>query len=290
MVETMQSKDISKLDEVALQKVKDEAIDLLNKKIEDKTKDSVELRLTADALKNLYLVSEGKISETEAIKNVGNTVADSYGMSQEVANRKIANGLMEVAKTTDNQALQTLAKNYGKSVGSVTTVAALSVINSLAKGEEIKFDDVLNLMIDKAVKGIGTMFGGVAGVMATTLTVATIKEIILICRNTLKGYKLDTARRKNFISRFNKLNDEAIYALSEQKIRLHEVFSANRLKFDITVERGFEQILKSAMDNDANGIARGIDILMKPFNGKSQFSNLNEFKTFFNNSDSVLRL
>lgn len=111
----MQSKDISKLDEVALQKVKDEAIDLLNKKIEGKTKDSVELRLTADALKNLYLVSEGKISEVEAIKNVGNTAANSYGMSQEVANRKIANGLMAVAKTTDNQALQALAKNYGGS-------------------------------------------------------------------------------------------------------------------------------------------------------------------------------
>lgn len=290
MVETMQSKDISKLDELVLQKVKDEAIDLLNKKIEDKTKDNVELRLTANALRNLYLVSDGKISEAEAIKNVGDTVANSYGMSQEVANRKIANGLMEVAKTTDNQALQTLAKNYGESVGSVTTVAALSVINSLAKGEEIKFDDVLNLMIDKAVKGIGTMFGGVAGIMATTLTVATIKEIILICRNTLKGYKLDKARRKNLISRFNKLNDEAIHALSEQKIKLHEVFSANRLNFDITIERGFEQILKSAMDNDANGIARGIDILLKPFNGKSQFSNLDEFKDFFNKSDSVLRL
>ena len=286
----MKSKDISKFDEIALQKVKDEAIDLLNKKIEDKTKDSVELRLTANALKNLYFVSEGKISESEAIKNVGDTVANSYGMSQEVANRKIANGLVEVAKTTDNQALQTLAKNYGESVGSVTTVAALSVINSLAKGEEIKFDDVLNLMIDKAVKGIGTMFGGVAGVMATTLTVATIKEIVLICRNAINDYRLDTARRKNFITRFSKLNDEAVQALSEQKTRLHEVFSANRLKFDITVERGFEQILKSAMDNDANGIARGIDILLKPFNGKSQFLNLNEFKTFFNNSDSVLRL
>ena len=286
----MESRNISELDEVALQKVKDEAIDLLNKKIEDESKESVELRLTANALKNLYLVSEGKISEAEAIRNVGDTVANSYGMSQEVANRKIGNGLVEVAKTTNNQALQTLAKNYGESVGSVTTVAALSVINSLAKGEEIKFDDVLNLMIDKAVKGIGTMFGGVAGVMATTLTVAMIKEIILICRNTLNGYKLDTARRKNFISRFNKLNAEAVHALSEQKIRLQEVFSANRLKFDVTVERGFEEILKSAMDNDANGIALGIDILMKPFNGKSQFSNLNEFKTFFNNSDSVLRL
>ena len=286
----MESRNISELDKVALQKVKDEAIDLLNKKIEEETKESVELRLTANALKNLYLVSEGKISEAEAIRNVGDTVANSYGMSQEVANRKIANGLVEFAKTTDNQALQTLAKNYGESVGSVTTVAALSVINSLAKGEEIKFDDVLNLMIDKAVKGIGTMFGGVAGVMATTLTVAMIKEIILICRDTLSGYKLDTARRKKLISRFNKLNAEAVNALSEQKIRLQEVFSANRLKFDITIERGFEEILKSAMDNDANGIARGIDILMKPFNGKSQFSNLNEFKTFFNNSDSVLRL
>ena len=286
----MESRNISELDKVALQKVKDEAIDLLNKKIEEETKESVELRLTANALKNLYLVSEGKISEAEAIRNVGDTVANSYGMSQEVANRKIANGLVEFAKTTDNQALQTLAKNYGESVGSVTTVAALSVINSLAKGEEIKFDDVLNLMIDKAVKGIGTMFGGVAGVMATTLTVAMIKEIILICRDTLSGYKLDTARRKKLISRFNKLNAEAVNALSEQKIRLQEVFSANRLKFDITIERGFEEILKSAMDNDANGIARGIDILMKPFNGKSQFSNLNEFKTFFNNSNSVLRL
>lgn len=286
----MQSQNISELDKVALQKVKDEAISLLNKKIEDKTKDSVELRLTANALKNLYLVSEGKISEAEAIKNVGDMVANSYGMSQDVANRKIANGLVEVAKTTDNQVLQTLAKNYGESVGSVTTLATLSVINSLAKGEEIKFDDVLNLMIDKAVKGIGTMFGGVAGVMATTLTVATIKEIILICRNTLSGYKLDTARRKNFITRFNKLNAEAVHVLSEQKIKLQEVFSANRLKFDITIERGFEQILKSAMDNDANGIARGIDILLKPFNGKSQFSNLDEFKDFFNKSDSVLRL
>ena len=74
---TMQSKDISELDEVALQKVKDEVIGLLDRKIEDETKDSVELRLTANALKNLYLVSEGKISEAEAIRNVGDTMANS---------------------------------------------------------------------------------------------------------------------------------------------------------------------------------------------------------------------
>ena len=238
-------------------------------------------------IRNALKVAHGDKSVKDAAQDTVQDSAASFGAGTAWA--AMEQGKNIVARKASMHALEKFSLNQAAMAATTALTLVRCVSGEISEAEAA--EDIAMTGIGLfAMKTIGTAVGGPAGMIAASLAVAAIEEAVFICKKNIADYQEDVNARKKYVSAFSRLAAEAETAIEEQRALLKEAFEAQRHDFDSVMETGFEQLLSAAMENDAEGIARGIDTLMRPFDSKSAFSSAEEFQSFIEQPDAVLVL
>lgn len=243
--------------------------------------------MAVSGIRNMVKTLNGKKSVGEAVKDTAKDSAASFVFG--AGGHFLEQGKNALAKKAAINSLEKISINQAAMVAT-TALTIMKYADGEITGVEAAEDMAMTGVGLYLMQSIGTAIGGPAGFIAASLAVTAIEEGIAICKQGIVNYQKDSIERDKYIATFNRIASEAQYVLEEQKKQLKELFSKHRKNFNSHVEAGFQQLLSSAMENDAEGIAHGIDILLEPFHGESCFSTEEEFKTFFNDPNAVLEL
>lgn len=238
-------------------------------------------------IRNALKVAHGDKSLKDAARDTAQDSAASFVTG--TAWTAMEQGKTIAARKASMHALEKFSLNQAAMVATTALTLVRCVSGEISEAEAA--EDIAMTGIGLfAMQTIGTAVGGPAGMIAASLAVAAIEEAVFICKKNIADYQEDVNARKKYLSAFSRFAAEAETAIEEQRALLRDVFAAQRRDFDGAMEKGFEQLLDAAMENDAEGIVHGIDTLMRPFSSKSAFSTVEEFQSFMEKPDAVLVL
>lgn len=243
--------------------------------------------MAVSGIRNIVKTLNDKKSVEDAVKDTAKDSATSFVFG--AGGHLLEQGKNALAKKAAINSLEKISINQAAMVAT-TALTIMKYADGEISGAEAAEDMAMTGVGLYLMQSIGTAIGGPAGFIAASLTVAAIEEGVAICKQGISNYKKDSKDREKYIATFNQIASEAHYVLEEQKKHLEELFSAHRKDFNSHIESGFQKLLSSAMENDAEGIAHGIDLLLEPFHGEACFSTEEEFETFFHDPNAVLEL
>ena len=238
-------------------------------------------------IRNALKVARGDKSLKDAARDTAQDSAASFVTGTAWA--AMEQGKNIAARKVSMHALEKISLNQAAMAATTALTLVRCVSGEISEAEAV--EDIAMTGIGLfAMKTIGTAVGGPAGMIAASLAVAAIEETVFICKRDIAEYQADLDKRKKYLSAFNRMAVEVENAIRKQREILKEVFADYRIDFDSAMDEGFGQLLQSALENDAEGIARGIDTLMRPFGSKSAFSTVEQFQSFMEQPDAVLVL
>ena len=238
-------------------------------------------------IRNALKVAHGYKSLKEAARDTAQDSAASFVVG--ATWNAMEQGKNMVARQASLQMLEKISLNQA-AMAATTALTLVRCVSGEISGTEAAEDIAMTGIGLYTMATLGAAVGGPAGMIAASLAVAAIEEAVFICKRSIADYQADAKEREKFLSAFNRLAGEAETAIKEQRTILKTTFAEYRHEFDNAMEKGFEKLLASALENDAEGIAQGIDTLMRPFGSKSAFSSVEEFQSFMEQPDAVLVL
>lgn len=238
------------------------------------------ITLTVSGLHNLAALSSGEKDLKTALKDVSIDAASSFAsgtglrMTQEI--------VVGVAHTVG-------AEHIANFVADGIPVAQIAAVTMTARcvkqyldGEISEEDCAVQILVSGAgilAYHFGALIGGPAGAVVASMITTQITNTILEYR---QEKKIQLARD----AEISRVLSHAMREISHQRDILEGYVKEELKRWDDTINAGFNTILQSAADQDANGIAHGLNIILALFNTQVLYPSLEEFDRDFYDLDA----
>ena len=126
---------------------------------------------------------------------------------------------------------------------------------------------------------LGTVIGGPAGAVVASMITTQITNTILEYRQEKKIQRAREAEISRVLS-------HAMAEISHQRDLLKNYAREELERWDNTIDTGFGIILRSAVDQDADGVARGLNTILALFNTQVLYPSLEAFDRDFYDLDA----
>ena len=117
---------------------------------------------------------------------------------------------------------------------------------------------------------LGMLIGGPAGAVVTSVVVTQIANTIVEYRQMKK---IAAARE----AEINNVLHEAMHEIIRQRTVLKDYFDEERHRWDDAIDNGFAIILSSALEQNSNGIADGLNMILALFDQQVLFPTTESF-------------
>lgn len=242
------------------------------------------IALTVSACNNLAMVAAGEKSTKDALKDVANDTSKSFISTGGLSLAK--DGFAEICKKCG-------AKDIGKFLGKELPVAEITMavmvsdsVISFLSGEMSEEECATEILLNGAgilAFKVGAMCGGPAGAVIASIVVSQISATVL-------KYQQEQKITKKRMAKFNRIVSDALIALEKQKNILNKLREEENLKISRAFDIGLEYIQISALQNDIDGITKGLNCVLSIFNEKCTFQTIDEFNKFFDDENATLVL
>lgn len=233
------------------------------------------MSFTVSTVNNIVLIATNEKSTDQAIKDIVYDTGSSFVTTTGIDLLQYA--LKESAKKIPNKTLNTI---LSKDLPIQQISAAVMIGNSVCRYlndditmEECVTEIFLNGMGSLAYS-LGMMIGGPAGAIVSTIIIGQINKSIIEYQQQAK---IDREKER----RLSNLTKEALYAMEMQRQELLKMVDEQNIQFHNVVNGGFEKIFTSALQNDAEGIAVGLDNILSTVNKSVMFKSLEEYDRHF---------
>lgn len=242
--------------------------------------------LIANGVKEMCLVASGEKDLDDSVKAITKTTV-------EVA---ATGGMMKVITTG--------LKGASKSVSS--GVLGVITVSMMVKDSFIRY---INGEIDEKgfadeimISGVATIGASIGAIAGSVLPIPVVSQAICsmivstACVETYKACKmikeaiksLDDYKNKEL--EINRIESEALREIDRQQNILKDMINEEFTEWDNQFKLGFQNIYSATIDNDVDGIAKGLDKILNIFKENVKFETYSEFNEFFMDESSVLKL
>ena len=239
-----------------------------------KGKEAAFMSLTVSTVNNIVLIAQGEKDIDQAVKDIvrdtGGTFVATAGIDM------LQNALKESAKKIPNEALSNI---LSKDLPIQQISSAVMIGNSIVKyiNDDISAEECMTEIL---LNGLGAIaysigsLGGPVGIVISTIVVGQINKSIIEYQQQAK---IDREKERRLIN----LTKEALYTMEKQRKELIEMVEEQNFQFHNIVNGGFEKIFTSALQNDVEGIAVGLDNILSTVNKNVMFKSLEEYDRHF---------
>lgn len=241
------------------------------------------MSLTVSSINNLTLVATGEKSVKSAMKDVAQDTTGSFisAAGLDLTQYTIADIAMN-CKNTD------LARIFSKDLPITEISTMIMVGNSVIKfiNDEISTEECVTEILMNGVGVIayqlGMLSGGPAGAIIASVVCSQVCKVITDYKNI---QKLSDER----LEKVSTLAAQALVEMEHQRDVLKEMIDMKYSQWNQMLDDGFEAIFKSTLNNDSQGIATGLNTILGIIDENVTFSTQEEFDSFFDNENSVLK-
>lgn len=263
--------------------------------------DGAGVMVMAQATTNLIQVATGEKNVEDAAKDVtmfAVNVAITGGTTRvisDIANSMITNSSNEVLQnllSSQNQIVQVVA------IANLVGDSMISLVEGNITPDQF-FIEIYEKGASMALTELGKLVvktGGAAAPAAIATLTAMMVTFACIQVHQKVSEILDKAEaeRKAWGKKYRALNQLAIEAKAEiqyQKESLEKQVYSQFDNWDKEFAKGFNKILTAALEeNNAEGIADGLDDILRVFGKKVRFDSYDEFEAVFFDEDFVLEM
>lgn len=265
--------------------------------------------LMVKGVQNICQVASGQKTLEEAstdMEKMGGSILVSGGGLQLAA---------QLAKDSGSKLLTNAVKNHNE----LSQIVAVSVlvkdsfiryINGKTSGREF-FEEIGesgvgligNVIGDYAVGNLASVIlpasvvtgpmGVIAlasGVVGSIIISTVCTEIYRYSINLGKMCKAIDERHIQKVDCINRIANEAITEIANQKKVLKDMMSKHFKEWDEEFDCGFQQILTATLDNNFEEISSGLNTILAVFGESVMFKSIDEFDDFFFDDNAVLNL
>lgn len=242
--------------------------------------------LVSSAL-NIVSVLRGKKKTKEAIKD---TVRDGgAAVAGEAGNRALQKaGYAVISKAAPNLAAKFPKVPSYAAMFAMTSISVAKYLDGDLSEEEAAANIVATGLGLYVMQVAGTMVAGPAGTAAAMLVTSVLGEAISVCKQYYSSYKGEIRARERKLQELYRLADEAQQAMRAQREKLQMLFDEHQAEFAQRTETGIWQIIDASLENDANGIADGLNEILSLFHQQTMFASEEQFSDFFNHDENAL--
>ncbi|GHV48138.1 hypothetical protein FACS1894204_12200 [Synergistales bacterium] len=235
------------------------------------------MALTVSGINNFIAMAQGDKNLQEAVMEIATdstaSFASAAGLSltqaalTNFASEAIAKQIMPVAQ------IATTSVMIGRSV--------IKCVNGEISGEDCAVEMLMSGVGLLAFK-VGMSMGGSAGAIVASFVASAICNAVI-------EYRSITKLSQEKLSKVNSLADAALREMEHQRNELKALIAEHFEEWDEKVGRGFDQMISSAIDNNADGIASGLNSILSAVGQQGvKFSTAEEFDDFFMDENAVL--
>ena len=259
---------------------------------EDKISKDSEQGLVLESVKNMYLISEGKISKKEAAEKMAQSAAKlalKKGLSKDVVKKQVANSLTKAAKSIGNKTLKKAVKGYGSIIGTVAAVATMSVVSSLAAEDEVTAEKIFSDLFDEATKDVGSAIQTVSLVIpipGLSLAVSLGLMAISVCSAIRQAANLANDELEQKLIYISAIEKQALEEMTYQRELLKSLIEEKYRAWDDKIDAAFKTIFAGTLNNDVDEISLGIDTALSTIGKNVRFQSAEEFEKFFSDETS----
>ena len=259
---------------------------------EDKISKDSEQGLVLESVKNMYLISEGKISKKEAAEKMAQSAAKlalKKGLSKDVVKKQVANSLTKAAKSIGNKTLKKAVKGYGSIIGTVAAVATMSVVSSLAAEDEVTAEKIFSDLFDEATKDVGSAIQTVSLVIpipGLSLAVSLGLMAISVCSAIRQAANLANDELEQKLIYISAIEKQALEEMTYQRELLKSLIEEKYRAWDDKIDAAFKTIFAGTLNNDVDEISLGIDTALSTIGKNVRFQSAEEFEKFFSDGTS----
>ena len=240
------------------------------------------MNLTVSSVNNLVMVASGQKDIDTAFKHIAKDTGSSFmvGTGLDMAQQAFA----EIVKGGGSKEVL-LKFNNGLPVAEITNTALIA--NSVIKfiNDEIDFEECASEIVMNGVGmfaySLGMTIGGPAGAIVVSYVSAQI------C-NTVIEYRQMTELTEEKMRKVNSIAAQALIEMEIQRNELKIMIQEEYLRWDKLINSGFEKICISALSDDVDGIAQGLNELMSIFGKTVRYKTSEEFDEFFMDENAIL--
>lgn len=246
-----------------------------------------------EGIHNLYLVANKEKSFDEAADDMGLLTAN---IIIEGGKNKVFNVTLDSLKKLLNDKFKNITTNIKIMPISNELINLVMIIGeSIIKfvNGEIDGKEFFEEIGEKGVIAMASAIGGAVGEMLVPIPVvgAFIGSIIVstVCAGIykLKDIYKSINKYKEKVSKVNRLANEALREMERQRNVLKKIIYDEFSNWDSNFDSAFNMIYNSAINDDTDGIAIGLNNILETFNKQVYFSNRDEFDEFFNGDDPI---
>lgn len=240
--------------------------------------------LTVSSINNIVLIATGEKKINVALKDVA---IDTTGSFVSAAGLDLVQqAIVEIVKHfEDSKIAQMLNKDLPIAEIAIMIMIGNSVIRFI--NDEISVEECVTEILMNGVGvlayHLGMVLGGPVGAIVSTIVMGQISKAVI-------EYKqfLEVNEEKEI--QINTIVRDALIEMEIQRCNLRNMIKEEFKDWDTAFNNGYKLIFISALENDVDGISKGIDSILSVFNEKSKFTTLNEFNEFFDDLEAVLTI
>lgn len=238
-------------------------------------REAVLVTLTVSGLHSLAALASGEKDLKTALKDVSIDTASSFASGT---------GLRMTQEVVAGIAHSVGADHIANFVAGGIPVAQIAAVTMTARcvkqyldGEISEEDCAVQILVSGAgilAYQFGMSIGGPAGAFVASMITTQITNTILEHRQEKKIQRARDAEISRVLS-------HAMREISHQRDILEGYVKDELKRWDDTVNAGFNTILQAAVNQDATGVAQGLNIILALFNTQVLYPSLEEFDRDF---------
>lgn len=249
----------------------------------DTGKEAAMMTFVVSGLNNIALVASGEKAPEDAAKDVLKDTAISFGsaagikMTQEITVRFAQKmGAEQIAKLAATK----LPVNE-IAMAAMTFNTVKDYLDGKITAEDCAFQLVANAAGTIAYQlgsalTCGCPIGGVVASMVMSQVIGAIAS-----------YRQEQKIQKTRAAELDHLLSCAQAEIARQQDSLRDYVQAELGRWDDAIDSGFKQMVTSALNNDSNGIAAGLNTILSLFGSHAYYQSLEEFDCDFLNPDAA---
>lgn len=243
-------------------------------------KETALVALTVSGLHNLADLASGEKDLETALKDVAIDTATSFasGTGLRITQEVVA-GIATIVGA--DPVANIVAGGFPVAEVAAAAMTAKCVIQYL-DGEISGEDCAAQILVSGAgilAYQFGTMIGGPAGAVVASIIATQIT-------NTIVEYQQEKKIQRARDAEISRVLSHAMAEISHQRDLLEGYVKAELKRWDDTVNAGFEIILQSAVDQNVDSIAQGLNTILALFNTQVLYPSLEAFDRDFYDLDA----
>ncbi len=238
------------------------------------------MALTVSSISNLALVAAGEKDLKDGIKDIACAAGNSFVSA---AGTKAAQDIVGlVVKQAKSAGLKKLAAAELPTAQIAMAAMIAGSVKRLADGDISAEDCALEILLNGAgslAYQMGMAVGGPVVAFVVSAVVSQISAAIVTCKQDEK-----LARAKE--AELNSILCQASAELETQKKRFKEYVTAEQRRWDEMVDKGYETFFHAMANDDVEGAADGLNMILSLFDSQVLYTSLDAFKKDFLSPDA----